>query len=417
MPSLNKRSPYLPFFFLLPLLSVWSQVKTPPPTGVSFTKVRLLEEYVSEGASIGDIDGDGRPDVVAGNLWWKGPDFRETFVYGPVKYFPITGPGLSGYATNFFTFPENLDGDRWTDILRVGLPGEDGDWAKNPGKTPRPASEGGHGPELYPALANVCHESPSWADIIDDGRRELLAFSRGYLVLGIPSSKAGEAWRMLPISVYDENKFKRYSHGLGAGDVDGDGLVDVIERSGWWQQPKDWDRSTPWKYHAHPFSPGNGGSQMFAYDVDGDDDNDVVTAMDGHGYGLSWHEQLRKDGRIGFREHVVMADSPGDNAYGVSFSQLHAMASADIDNDGVPDIVTGKCYYAHNGKDPGAEDPAVLYWFRTIRHADGPAELVPYRIDDDSGVGRQISTGDLNRDGKTDIVTANKKGVFAFIQD
>jgi hypothetical protein len=88
----------------------------------------------------------------------------------------------------------------------------------------------------------------------------------------------------------------------------------------------------------------------------------------------------------------------------------------DIDNDGIADIVTGKCYYAHNGRDPGARDPAVLYWFKTLRNADGAAELVPHLIDDNSGVGRQITTGDLNGDGKMDIVTSNKKGVFAFIQ-
>ena len=155
---------------------------------------------------------------------------------------------------------------------------------------------------------------------------------------------------------------------------------------------------------------------MFAYDVDGDGDTDVVTAMNAHGYGLSWHEQITNIDGIGFKEHMVMTNLPKDNAYGVSFSQLHALSCIDMDNDGVLDIVTGKCYYAHNGRDPGAEEPAVLYWFKTVRNDDGSAELVPYKIDDNSGVGRQISTGDLNDDGKIDIVTANKKGVFVFIQ-
>ena len=90
---------------------------------------------------------------------------------------------------------------------------------------------------------------------------------------------------------------------------------------------------------------------------------------------------------------------------------------ADIDNDGIKDIVTGKCYYAHNGRDPGAEQPAVLYWFKATRNKDGSTEFIPYLIDSNSGVGRQISTGDLNKDGKMDIVVGNKKGVFAFIQN
>ena len=92
------------------------------------------------------------------------------------------------------------------------------------------------------------------------------------------------------------------------------------------------------------------------------------------------------------------------------------MDFTDIDNDGILDIVTGKCYYAHNGKDPGAEEPAVLYWFKTTRNLDGSVTFIPHKIDNNSGVGRQISSGDLNQDGKIDIVTANKKGVFVFIQ-
>jgi len=254
-------------------------------------------------------------------------------------------------------------------------------------------------------------------NVIGDGKKELLAFSKGYLVLGIPAEEEGQEWQTLNISQHDPERFITYSHGLGAGDINKDGLIDIIERSGWWEQPENWDKSTPWKYHAYPFSPGKGGSQMFAYDVDGDGDNDVVTAMDGHGYGFSWHEQLKVEEGMQFKEHKIMTDVAADNSYGVSFSQLHAMSCADMDNDGIPDIVTGKCYYAHNGHDPGSEEPAVLYWFKTVRHSDGSAGFVPYEIDNDSGVGRQISTGDLNNDGKMDIVVGNKKGVFAFIQN
>jgi hypothetical protein len=58
----------------------------------------------------------------------------------------------------------------------------------------------------------------------------------------------------------------------------------------------------------------------------------------------------------------------------------------------------------------------VLYWFRTTRQKDGQVELTPHLIDDNSGVGCQISTGDINGDGKMDIAVSNKKGVFAFIQ-
>lgn len=393
-----------------------SRVK-PKTTNVSFTKIQLLDKYITEGASMGDIDMDGHIDVVAGVLWWKGPEFKESFAYAPVQYFPLTGPGLEGYSDNFFTYPGHFDTDKWTDILRIGVAGTDSKWVKNPGENIIASNDSVLMPIYENALPNVCQESPSLLNIIGDEKRELLAFSDGYLVVGVPPSMEGEDWKMLPISHKDEAVFKKYSHGLGAGDINNDGLVDVLERSGWWEQPENWNRSTPWEYHAFPFSPGRGGSQMFAYDIDGDGDNDVVTAMDGHGYGLSWFEQVKGEEGITFNEHKIMTDTVAETTHGVSFSQLHAMSCTDIDNDGILDIVTGKCYYAHNGRDPGSEDPAVLYWFKTVRHADGSAELVPYKIDDDSGVGRQISTGDLNNDGKMDIVVGNKKGVFAFIQN
>jgi hypothetical protein len=164
---------------------------------------------------------------------------------------------------------------------------------------------------------------------------------------------------------------------------------------------------------------------MFAYDVNGDGLNDVITSLAAHGYGLAWFEQLKErgdDGEIRFTQHNLMDPKKGNappapNQYGVRFSQLHAVDLADMDGDGLKDIVTGKRFWAHGpagDEEPGA--PAVLYWFKLVRNPDKSVNWLPFKIDDNSGVGTQVVVGDVNRDGKPDVVVGNKKGTFVHLQ-
>ena len=156
---------------------------------------------------------------------------------------------------------------------------------------------------------------------------------------------------------------------------------------------------------------------MQVYDVNGDGLNDVITSWDAHGYGLAWYEARKGDGGVTFVEHKLMGSTPADSPHGVKFSQLHATDMADVDGDGVKDLITGKRSWAHGpnkDEEPGA--PAVLYWFQIKRDGKGGADFIPHQIDDDSGVGTQVPAGDVNKDGKPDVVVGNKKGVFVFLQ-
>ena len=130
---------------------------------------------------------------------------------------------------------------------------------------------------------------------------------------------------------------------------------------------------------------------MYAYDVNGDGLNDVITALAAHGFGLAWYEQYREGGEIKFREHIIMNKEPRENKYGVKFSELHAIDLVDMDGDGLKDIVTGKRFWSHGRTgDPDRNDAAVLYWFKLVRGADKTVDFVPYLIDDNSGVGTQV---------------------------
>jgi hypothetical protein len=81
------------------------------------------------------------------------------------------------------------------------------------------------------------------------------------------------------------------------------------------------------------------------------------------------------------------------------------------------DFVTGKRFWAHGpAKDAEPAAPAVLYWFELKRGANKSAEFIPHLVDEDSGVGTQITAGDLNGDGKLDIISGNKKGLSVFLQ-
>jgi hypothetical protein len=135
-----------------------------------------------------------------------------------------------------------------------------------------------------------------------------------------------------------------------------------------------------------------------------------------HGYGLAWYEQVRENGQITFKPHLIMGQQPRDNRYGVKFSQPHALDLVDMDRDGLKDFVVGKRFWAHGPQgDVEPNAPAVLYWFKLSRGPNREVDWVPYQIDDNSGVGTQVAAGDLNGDGVPDVVVGNKKGAFVFL--
>ncbi len=388
----------------------------------TFIKTQLSDQFWGEGAHLGDFNRDGKGDVVSGPYWWEGPEFKVRHQFYPAtKTFTrkkadggqeqVAGfEGALGvnnaYSDNFFSFPYDFNSDGWPDVLVLGFPGDISAWYENP--------RGGSGMwKKHVILKTTDNESPTFVDITGDGKPEIVCNSGGYFGYAEPDWKdATRPWAFHAIT--PKGSWQRFTHGLGVGDVNGDKRLDVLEKDGWWEQPRSLAGDPVWVFHAVSFSPG-GGAQMFAYDVDGDGDNDIITSLAAHGYGLAWYEQEKVNGAVTFKPHVFMNKEAGENRYGVHFSQLHALDLADIDGDGLKDIVTGKRFWAHGPKgdaEPGA--PAVLYWFRLVRNRDKSVEFVPHLIDDDSGVGTQVVVGDVNGDKRPDIVVGNKKGTFIF---
>jgi hypothetical protein len=155
---------------------------------------------------------------------------------------------------------------------------------------------------------------------------------------------------------------------------------------------------------------------MLVHDYDKDGDNDVVTSLDGHGYGLGWYQNDGKEKSFTFTYHEILpADAKKKGANDLQFSQLHSLAMADIDKDGRMDFVTGKRYWAHGKNDPGSLDPALTVVFYNRQEGDS-IKWESSIIDQDGGVGCDVVATDLNNDGKVDVAVGSKKGVFVIRQ-
>ncbi len=354
---------------------------------VTFKKHVLLDEFISEGVNVGDVNKDGQMDILAGPLWFEAPDWKSHEIF-PVGDYDYT----KGYSDSFLNYTLDVNKDGWIDFICFDFPGKEVYWFENP------KNQEGHW-KKYVIDSSASNESPMLADINMDGFKELVFGDKENkrMVAYSEPTKAGEEWKSFPISEENVGSVKQFSHGLGFGDINSDGRNDVIITDGWWEAPEDYSQF-PWEFHKADL--GKACSQMYAYDFDDDGDSDVFSTS-AHEFGVWWHEQV---GESTFETHLI--DS--------SFSETHAIVFTDMNGDDLPDVITGKRYFSHQGHGPGGMMTPYLYWFELQRDENNQPKWIRHQIDDDSGVGIQFVVEDMNNDGKKDIVIANKKGVFFF---
>jgi hypothetical protein len=364
----------------------------------TFSRQRLTDVYYSEGANAGDVNGDGQPDVVYGPHWYAGPDFKTAG-----EIYPPKPQNTDGYADNFFNWVHDFNGDNRADVLVVGFPGTPAYVYENPG----PDGLNSHWKKHY-VCDWVSNESPQFTNLVGDERPELVCTRDGYFgYYAVNWDAPFAAWAFHPVS--EKVTAPKFGHGLGIGDINGDGRADVIHSQGWLEQPAADAEDSLWAAHKTSFSGAYGGAEMYAYDVDGDGDSDVITSEAAHDYGLAWYEQQRDGDEAKFVRHLIMGMHPSENRYGVLFTEPHSVNLADIDGDGLKDIVTGKTYWSHHKQSPLWDAGAVVYWFKLARSTDG-VDWLPYQADGEAGIGRQLTVTDINADGQPDIVVGGMLG-------
>ena len=327
-----------------------------------------------------DVDKDGHMDVVSGKYWYQGPAWQQHFV----RDVEIIKGRPDGYS--HLELDVNRDG--WIDLIHVNFRSRSIYWLEHPG------AELGEWSKHMVAEPGAM-ETGRLYDIDGDGYHDLLPngweFAAWYEVQNT-TDQADPVW--FRYNIHPDGA----GHGCGFGDINGDGRGDYVGIHGWAEAPPD-ARNGEWIWHPE-FELGKASIPVIVDDIDGDGDTDLIWSM-GHDYGTYWMEQDNSGGDRTWHRHLI--DS--------TWSQGHSPLWIDLDQDGVKEFVNGKRFWSHEGKDPGARDPLVIYRYE---YDNQKKAFNRYTIQENgpAGVGLDPKAADLDADGDIDLIFPGRSGLY-----
>ena len=355
-----------------------------PP--LRFEKTLIADERY-EAAGVFDVNNDGVLDIVSGAYWYPGPRFDRKH-----KIADIAAHGE--YYDDFSTIPMDVNGDGYTDLVTGGWFGKSLVWYENP--------------KGDPAKPWACHKiaecgnvetTRAW-DVDGDGQLEVVPNTPPFplkvykLVTDADGKGTGQFAEHV---IYPEKS----GHGLGFGDITGNGRGDFVLANGWLEAPDD-PLNGQWTFHPD-FDLGAASVPILVVDVNGSGLNDLIVGQ-AHPYGLDWWEQRVEGGKRTWTKHPI---DPFN-------SQYHDMHWVDIDGDGQCELVTGKRYRAHCGHDPGGYDPVGIYYFKWTGEGFAKQVIDYGPVRQATGCGIHFAVADLDGNGRLDVVAPGKDGLYLF---